>query len=78
MCIHECSEEHSLHLLYSCLCIVLKKVRLQVITDTPFFVRYAGASKGHNCVARCFLQEDTTCLVTRSALRDCLYSREWC
>ena len=57
MCIHECSEEHSLHLLYSCLCIVLKKVRLQVITDTPFFVRYAGASKGHNCVERCFLQE---------------------
>ena len=50
--------------------IVLKKVRLQVITDTPFFVRYAGASEGHNCVERC--------LVKRSVLRDCLYSREWC
>ena len=50
--------------------IVLKKVRLQVIADTPFFVRYAGASEGHNCVERC--------LVKRSVLRDCLYSREWC
>ena len=34
-----------------------------LINHTPFFVRYAWASKAHNCVDYFFLEEDTTCLV---------------